>query len=105
MTPPYFKDIAVELGMSAGEAKDVLMLLVGEEKLVKIREDLYFYTPTIAALQEKLITYLQANEEISMQQFKDLTGVSRKYSVPLLEFFDTRHVTLRVGDIRKLRKR
>lgn len=105
LTPPYFKDIANDLGMSAGEAKDVLMLLVGEEALVKIREDLYFYAPTIAVLQEKLVAFLQANEEISMPQFKDLSGVSRKYSVPLLEFFDARHVTLRVGDIRKLRKR
>jgi selenocysteine-specific elongation factor len=105
LTPPYFKDIASNLGMSPGEAKDVLMLLVGEEKLVKIREDLYFDTEKIAALQEKLVAFLQANEEISMPQFKELTGVSRKYCVPLLEFFDSRHLTLRVGDIRKLRKR
>jgi selenocysteine-specific elongation factor len=105
LTPPYFKDVAVSLGMEPGEAKDVLMLLVGENKVVKIREDLYFCTQTIADLRQKLVSYLEKNEEISMPQFKELTGVSRKYSVPLLEYFDAQHLTLRIGDIRKLRKR
>jgi selenocysteine-specific elongation factor len=105
LTPPYFKNLASELGMTPGEAKDVLMLLLGEQMLVKIREELYFHSRAIAALQEKLVSFLEEFEEISMPQFKDLSGVSRKYSVPLMEFFDSRHVTLRIGDIRKLRKR
>jgi selenocysteine-specific elongation factor len=105
LTPPYFKDLTATLGMTPGEAKDVLMLLVGEQALVKIREELYFHAQAIAALQEKLVRFLEASEEISMPQFKELSGVSRKYAVPLMEFFDSRHVTLRIGDIRKLRRR
>jgi selenocysteine-specific elongation factor len=105
LTPPYFRDVSSELGMTPGEAKDVLMLLLGEQVLVKIREELYFHSQAIAALQEKLVSFLEEFEEISMPQFKDLSGVSRKYSVPLMEFFDSRHVTLRIGDIRKLRRR
>jgi selenocysteine-specific elongation factor len=105
LTPPYFKDIATTLGMAPGEAKDVLMLLVGEEKLVKIREDLYFCAAALGGIREKLIAFLEKNEEISMPQFKELSGVSRKYSVPLMEYFDANHLTLRIGDIRKLRKR
>ena len=44
-----------------------------------------------------------ANEEITTPQFKEMTGVSRKYIIPLLEYFDARNVTIRVGDSRKLR--
>ncbi|MFH0728672.1 MAG: selenocysteine-specific translation elongation factor [Pseudomonadota bacterium] len=105
LTPPYFKDIASNLGMEPGEAKDVLMLLVGEEKLTKIREDLYFCSRAMGEIREKLIAFLDKFEEISMSQFKELSGVSRKYSVPLMEYFDSHHLTLRIGDIRKLRKR
>jgi selenocysteine-specific elongation factor len=105
LTPPYFKDIAGSLGMDPGEAKDVLILLVGEEKLTKVREDLYFCSRAMAEIREKLVAFLEKNEEISMSQFKELSGVSRKYSVPLMEYFDSNHLTLRIGDIRKLRKR
>ncbi|MBW2355702.1 MAG: SelB C-terminal domain-containing protein, partial [Deltaproteobacteria bacterium] len=41
---------------------------------------------------------------ISTPQFKEMTGVSRKYLIPLAEYFDSRNVTIRIGDIRKLRR-
>ena len=105
LMPPYFKDVAAELHMPLAEAKDFLLLLVEEGKLLKAKEDLYFSAKVISGLQAKLIDFLVQNEEISMSQFKDLTGTSRKYSVPLMEYFDSRNVTLRIGDIRKLRKK
>lgn len=105
LTPPYFKDIAKKLDMAPDEAKDVLMLLVGENQLIKVREELYFHARALSELQAKLIAFLEEFDEISMPQFKEMTSISRKYCVPLLEFFDSRNVTLRIGDIRKLRKR
>ena len=42
--------------------------------------------------------------EITTPQFKEMTAVSRKYVIPLAEYFDSKNVTLRVGDVRKLRK-
>jgi len=50
-----------------------------------------------------LTDFLKANEEITTPQFKEMTGVSRKYVIPLIEYFDSTNVTIRVGDIRKLR--
>jgi selenocysteine-specific elongation factor len=50
------------------------------------------------------VDFLNANEEITTPQFKDIAGVSRKYLIPLFEYFDATNVTLRVGDVRKLRK-
>lgn len=105
LTPPYFKDVASEINMNLAGAKDVLLLLIEEGKLLKAKEDLYFSSQAMSALKEKLIDFLVNNEEISMSQFKELTGTSRKYSVPLLEYFDSQNVTLRIGDVRKLRKK
>jgi selenocysteine-specific elongation factor len=104
-TPPYFKEIAASLEMTPDQAKDVLSLLIGEKKVVKVKEDLCFSAAAITAIKTKLVDFLKRNDEISMPQFKELTGTSRKYSVPLMEFFDSSNLTLRIGDIRRLRKK
>jgi selenocysteine-specific elongation factor len=104
-TPPYFKEIAASLEMTPDQAKDVLSLLIAEKKVVKVKEDLCFSAAAIADIETKLVDFLKQNSEISMPQFKELTGTSRKYSVPLMEFFDSNNLTLRIGDIRRLRKK
>ena len=58
----------------------------------------------IDALKKRLIKFLETNGEITTPQFKEMTGASRKYVIPLAEYFDSKNVTLRVGDVRKLRK-
>jgi selenocysteine-specific elongation factor len=50
------------------------------------------------------VDFLKDNGEISTPRFKDMTGVSRKYLIPLAEHFDSQNVTIRIGDIRKLRR-
>ncbi len=105
LTPPYFKEVCRDLDAPAQTAKEVLALLVGEGKLIKVKEDLYYYDDHLKGLQDELTRYLVANEEISTPQFKDMTGASRKYVIPLIEYFDSIHLTIRVGDIRKLRRR
>ena len=104
LQPPYFKDIVKETGGDPAQAKDVLNLLVGEGVMVKVKEDLYFHAQAIEALKKRLVDHLSANGEISTPQFKDMTGISRKYVIPLIEHFDAKNVTIRIGDIRKLRK-
>jgi len=105
LTPPYFKEVCRELDAPIETAKEVLALLVSEGHLVKVKEDLYYHIDHLQRLKEKLTQYLVANEEISTPQFKDMTGASRKYVIPLIEYFDSNHLTIRVGDIRKLRRR
>jgi selenocysteine-specific elongation factor len=103
-TPPYFKEVAASLEMPPAQAKDVLSLLIGEKKVVKVKEDLCFSADAMADIESKLVAFLKQNGEISMPQFKELTGTSRKYSVPLMEYFDSNNLTLRIGDVRRLRK-
>jgi selenocysteine-specific elongation factor len=105
LTPPYFRDIVKALDVDAKAAKSVLELLVGEGTLIKVKEDLYYDRNALETLKDKLVTHLLEKGEISTPEFKDMTGASRKYVIPLIEHFDATNVTIRVGDIRKLRKR
>ncbi|RLC03361.1 MAG: selenocysteine-specific translation elongation factor, partial [Deltaproteobacteria bacterium] len=104
LQPPYFKEVVNTLNYDLPHAKDVLMILVAEGVLIKAKEDLYFHTEPMNGLKEKLIAYLQTHGEITTPQFKEMTQASRKYVIPLLEYFDANHVTLRVGDSRQLRQ-
>lgn len=104
LQPPYFKEVVNTLDFDPSHAKDVLMLLVAEGVLIKAKEDLYFHAEPMLGLKKKLIDYLQTHGEITTPRFKEMTRASRKYVIPLLEYFDANHVTLRVGDSRKLRQ-
>jgi selenocysteine-specific elongation factor len=104
LQPPYFKELAKSLDIDAKRAKDVLMHLVNEGAIVKVKEELYFNAGAVNTLKKKLVEFLQAQGQITTPQFKEMTGVSRKYVIPLAEYFDSTNVTLRVGDVRKLRK-
>ena len=104
LTPPYFKELGQNLDIGNARAKDVLMLLVDEGKIIKVKEDLYFDTNAVNDLKNRMTEFLLAHGEMTTPQFKDLAGVSRKYLIPLIEYFDSKQVTIRIGDIRKLRK-
>jgi selenocysteine-specific elongation factor len=103
LTPPNFKELSTELDVDPSGARDVLILLTKEGKIVKVNEELFFDASAIDHLKERLVSYLKKHEEISTPDFKNMTGVSRKYLIPLIEYFDSRNVTIRIGDIRKLR--
>jgi selenocysteine-specific elongation factor len=105
LTPPYFKDLKISFDIETSLAKDVLLLLMDEGMIIKAKEDLYFDAQAVKDLQKKLVDFLKTHGEISTPQFKEIAGVSRKYLIPLIEYFDAQNVTIRIGDIRKLRTR
>jgi selenocysteine-specific elongation factor len=102
LQPPYFKEL--EEKFPKGRPKAVLDLMVKEGKLVKVKEDLYFHREAVENLKKRLIQWLKEKGEITTAEFKDLTGSSRKYTIPLLEYFDAAQVTMRVEDKRLLRE-
>ncbi|MDI6687564.1 MAG: selenocysteine-specific translation elongation factor [Desulfobacterales bacterium] len=104
LTPPYFKELSKSFDLDSKRAKDVLMLLVDEGFLLKVKEDLYFHAEAVNKLKNRLVDYLKSHGEMTTPQFKEIALVSRKYLIPLIEYFDSTNVTLRVGDSRKLRK-
>lgn len=102
LTPPYFKELTGEV--DPAQARQVLGVLVNDGVLVKIKEDLYYHAQALAEIKRRLVEHLQEHGRINAAQFKELTGLSRKYLIPLLEHFDTSQLTMRVGDERVLRK-
>ncbi len=106
LTPPNLKDVLDPLEVSFKEAAPVFKMLQDEGLLVKIKEEMYFAAPAVRGLTEKVVAwFLEGREEMEPSEFRDLTGLSRKYSIPLLEWLDKEKVTVRVGDKRRLRKR
>jgi selenocysteine-specific elongation factor len=104
LEPPYFKDFVASVGANPSYIKEVLDHMVEEGILVKVKEDLYFHTDIMGDLKMRLVSFLRAHGEITTPQLKEVTGVSRKYTIPLIEHFDDTRVTIRVGDVRRLRE-
>ncbi|MBA4368544.1 MAG: hypothetical protein C0403_13010 [Desulfobacterium sp.] len=103
LTPPYFKDLSETLNIHSSVAKDVLMLLVEQGKITKVKEDLFFSKQAIEDLKKRLVDFFKTKDELTTPEFKEIAGVSRKYLIPLIEYFDSKNVTIRVGDTRRLR--
>jgi selenocysteine-specific elongation factor len=76
--------------------------LLGSGALVKVGDELYD-AEQIATIRKQLETALRNGDSLTMAQFRDLVGTTRKYAVPLLEWFDAAGVTMRSGDVRVLR--
>ncbi|WP_457551201.1 selenocysteine-specific translation elongation factor [Desulfobacula sp.] len=106
LTPPFFRTICQDLELDKKNAIDVLHMLINEKSIVKTKDDLYFDAETINSIEQKLTGFLKEKESITTPEFKDLTGgISRKYVIPLIEYFDSINLTIRVGDTRQLRRK
>ncbi len=105
LTPPFFRHVCKELGVDGKTAFSVLHILIDENIIVKTRDDLYFYSDAVLELQNKLVKFIEDNGKITTPEFKDMTGISRKFVIPLIEYFDSINLTIRVGDTRQLRRK
>ena len=97
------KDAVKGTKNSSQNARKIFQLLVNSSELLKVTEDLYFTKTAINELVEKVKTYAESEAEnrlIGVPDFKDIAGVSRKYAIPLLEYFDSIKVTTRAGNKR-----
>jgi selenocysteine-specific elongation factor len=89
------------------QARKLLQLLLDDRKLVRIQGEMFMHAKVIQDLKAKLLTYASQHEPdrlIDVPAFKDLAGVSRKYAIPLLEYFDRDQTTRRAGDKRLILK-
>jgi selenocysteine-specific elongation factor len=103
LSPPSVKELSAQLKVSEKEVEEILALLVNGGSLVKLKDGVHFHLDPLRKLGERLIAFLKEKGTITTQDFKTLTGVSRKYTIPLAEYFDAIKVTVRVGDERILR--
>jgi selenocysteine-specific elongation factor len=103
LQPPSSKELSEEWSEKEEEIRSVHEHLVHEGVFIKIKSGMYFHQIHFDHLRERLITYLKRNREITTPQFKEITGASRKYAIPLIEYFDQIKLTLRLGEKRVLR--
>jgi len=103
LTPPTLRELTAQLSAAPEVINNLLNLSVQEGTLLKVKDDLYFCMEHIAQLKKRLIEYLRENKELTPGDFKKMTDISRKYLIPLLEYFDREKITMRVGDKRLLR--
>jgi len=101
LTVPPVKEVLAKLPVEERRAQKILQILLREQVLVKVAEELIFHRAALSGLRELLGNYKkEKGERMSVPAFKELTGVSRKYAIPLLEYLDRERVTRRVGDAR-----
>jgi selenocysteine-specific elongation factor len=85
--------------------REVLAHLERTGALVRAPGELWFDASAVAALRARLVAHLEAHAEIGTAAYKDLIGTTRKFAVPLMELFDTEHLTVRRGEVRVLKRR
>ena len=101
--PPSAEEALGRAGLGGDEEHELFQVLVQAGKLVRVKDSLYFHARALETIQTRVVALLQDRKEIGPGDIKDLLGISRKYAIPLLEFFDQRRVTTRVGERRILR--
>jgi selenocysteine-specific elongation factor len=97
---PLLKDVLSGLKVDQTRAQKIMTLLFRDKVLIKISDDLVFHQSTLADLRKKISALKSTTPKIDVARFKELTDVSRKYAIPLLEYLDRERVTRRVGDER-----
>jgi selenocysteine-specific elongation factor len=98
---PSVKEVLNKLPVEAKRAEKILQILLREKNLVRVTPELIFHRDALAQLRDRLATYKKTKgERISVPVFKELTGITRKYAIPLLEYLDRERVTRRAGDER-----
>lgn len=105
LSPPNTNDLLNSLGISKKDAAPVLAALRGTGQLVRVAEGVWYAKEHLDAAEAALRKWFEDHESIDLAGLKSITGLSRKYLVALLEYFDASKLTIRVGDVRILRQK
>ena len=99
---PSLHEVLAGLKVDRARAQKIMTLLLRDKVLVKLADDLVFHRDALDDLRKRLAAEKTKSPKMDVARFKDLTGVSRKYAIPLLEYLDRERVTRRVGDMREI---
>jgi len=95
-------DVIDSLKLDRTTARKIVQLMLKENALVKISEEMVIDRGSLDKLIANVKALKSKNPKLGVSEFKDLTGVTRKYAIPLLEYLDRQRVTRRVGDERTI---
>jgi selenocysteine-specific elongation factor len=100
LTVPSAREVLATLRLERTHAEKLLRILLKENVLHKVTEDLIFHQSALRQLREIVAQRKAKNNRLDVTAFKEMTGLSRKYAIPLLEYLDRERVTRRDGDTR-----
>lgn len=99
---PALHQVLAGLKIDKSRAQKLVTLLLRDKVLIKVSDELVFHRTALEQLRAQLASYKQKSPKIDVGKFKELTGVSRKYAIPLLEYLDRERITRRIGDYREI---
>lgn len=102
--PPLFGELAAQSGASPDVARKALASLVSQGRAVRVEQDRYYHAQVIEECREKIRNHLRQSGSATAATLKDILGTTRKFAMPLLEYFDEDGLTRRDGDLRFLIK-
>jgi len=103
-TPPDLRQLAEATGVASKRLVEVLGVLEGEGRVARVAPDLYYARQAADDARAVVESHCRAHGEITAAVFRDLIGASRKFAIAFLDWCDRTGVTVRVGDVRKLRR-
>ncbi|MDI6800594.1 MAG: selenocysteine-specific translation elongation factor [Thermodesulfovibrionales bacterium] len=99
--PPTKSELAQKLSVSEKELADLLKLLTKDSVVFRINDSMYITKGQYDKMIDLLKDFYCKKQEMTVAEFRDILGTTRKYAMPILEYLDSHKITLRVGDIRK----
>jgi len=99
---PALQEVVAGLNVDKVRAHKIVTLLLRDRILMKVSDELVFHHSALEELRRQMTAYKVKSAKIDVASFKELTGVTRKYAIPLLEYLDRERVTKRVGDVREI---
>ena len=101
--PPSVEDAFAQCAGKGNSNQNALQILIDEGALLRLKDNIIYHRRALREAENLLKEHLSQNNEITAAEFRDLLGITRKHAIPLLEYFDTARITLRLGDKRVLR--
>lgn len=103
LSPPNLTELTELTELDVERLEEAIKLLIDGGELIRIGRELVYDARAVGELRERLVAHLRAQGTIDTSTFKSMVGASRKWTIPLFEHFDRERLTVRVGDLRKLR--
>jgi len=100
--PPFKEELLKMISVNTKELDELLKIMTSEGNIVRINDSLYLSAKNYTKMIDSLKAFFKTKTEMTVGEFRDILGTSRKYALPFLEYLDSHKITLRVGDKRKL---
>jgi selenocysteine-specific elongation factor len=99
-SPPLFKEMMERFSVEKSKLRDILTILLDEGEIEQVNPDYFLASGKLAQAEDSIRSLLSEKEKLEVADVRDMLGASRKYAIPLLEYFDRKRVTRRDGDHR-----